>query len=126
MVGGAAYDTTTPLVYNGVFAFNGTTWRTVLADGHGQWTALLFSTPVALHGRLYLINGMTSPAAVSQYRLLSSDDLGATWVAQDVGPGGSESVADVVLTTGSLVLRIPGLTTGNPIGKNVYSFGLES
>lgn len=124
LVGGSAYDGTTPVNYNGVFAFNGSTWRTILADGHGQFTAWLFCAVAVLHGRIYQFNG--TPGFISDYRVLSSDDLGATWTTQKVGAGGSESVADVVLTTGSLVLRIPGLTTGNPIGKNVYSFGLEA
>lgn len=123
VIGGATYDQTTPLTYNGVYAFDGSTWRTVLADGHGQWSAYLFSTAVALHGRLYLMNG--SIGVADQYRLLSSDDLGQTWVDQNVGAGATSSTADIALTTDSLILRIPGLTTGSPLGKNVYSFGLE-
>ena len=124
VIGGATYDQTTPLTYNGVYAFDGSTWRTVLADGHGQWSAYLFSTAVALHGRLYLMNG--SIGVADQYRLLSSDDLGQTWVDQNVGAGATSSTADIALTTDSLILRIPGLTTGSPLGKNVYSFGLEA
>ena len=124
VVGGATYDNTTPVVYDGVYAFNGSTWRTVLAEGHGQWTGLLFSTVVALHGRLMMFSG--SVGVTNQYRLLTSDDKGATWTTQKVGPGGTPTGADIVITTSSRVLRIPGLSTGNAIGKNVYSFGLEA
>lgn len=124
VVGGATYDQTTPIVYNGVYAFDGTSWRTVLADGHGQWTALLFSTAVALHGRIYLING--SIGVADQYRLLSSDDLGQTWITQDVGAGAGASTADIALTTDTLILRISGLTNGSTFGKLLYSIGLEA
>lgn len=124
VVGGATYDNTTPITYNGVFAFDGSTWRTVLPDGHAQWSALLFSTVVALNGRIYIINGAVGVA--NQYRLVSSDDLGANWTTQHVGPGGAESIADIAMTTDSIILRIPGLSTGNPIGRDIYSFGLEA
>lgn len=119
IVGGGRYDDTEPVAFNGVFAFDGTTWTTLLADGHTQWEATYYNAAAALNGRIWLFNGFTGTEELQ--RALHSDDGGATWMEFPGGSGGDASHADAVAATTGGVLRI----SGNLSERNVYAFTEE-
>lgn len=116
LVGGAVYD---PAVqYNGVFAFDGTSWETVLPDGHGQFLATSFHQVVSLGGFLWLIGGFHLAGGVDLNRVLTSP-TGATWANFAFGGGLGAAHADCVGVSGTRFLRIEGSGYSD---RTVYSF----
>ncbi|MFO0745060.1 MAG: sialidase family protein [Myxococcota bacterium] len=118
VIGGGLYADAdiTPPAYNGVFAFDGSTWTTVLADGHAQWQASYYNAVAALGGRLWLFDGFTGIDELS--RVMVSDDHGATWRELPGGAGGDPSHADQVVALDDRILRI----SGNLSERRVYAF----
>lgn len=118
IVGGGLYaDAAVPAVaHNGVFAFDGTTWTTVLPDGHDQWQPSYYNALAALDGRLWLINGFTGVDELA--RTLVSDDGGLTWRELPGGPGGEPSHADAVVALDDRILRV----SGNLSERRVYAY----
>ncbi len=116
VVGGGRYDDTDPVAYNGVYAFDGEVWTTVLPDGHAQWEATYYNALASSGGRLWLLNGFTGTEELS--RALVSDDDGATWFTLPGGSGGGASHADAVVAADDVVLRV----SGNLNERNVYTF----
>jgi hypothetical protein len=106
IVGGGRYDETDNPAFNGVFAFDGSTWTTVLPDGHDQWTASYYNALAALDDRLWLFNGFDGIDNLC--RAIYSDDGGATWTEYPGGSGGRASHADDVLALHDRVLRVSG------------------
>lgn len=125
LTGGSVYDNTSPLVYNGVYSFDGTTWVEILPDGHAQWTASQYSVPCVLHGRIWLFNGYDAGTTADLYRPLYSDDKGATWSSFVGGSGGDASHADYAMASNTRVVRIPGFSSGTELGRPIYTFELE-
>ena len=119
IVGGGRYDDVDVVAYNGVYAFDGEVWTTVLADGHAQWTATYYNALAASQGRLWLFNGFTGTEELS--RALYSDDDGATWSTLPGGSGGVPSHADAVVAADDVVLRVSGSLSE----RNVYQFARE-
>lgn len=116
VVGGGRYDDTDPVAFNGVFAFDGATWTTVLPDGHTQWEATYYNALATLDGRLWLFNGFTGTEEL--VRALYSDDGGLTWSESPGGSGGVASHADAVVALEDRVLRVSGSLSE----RNVYAF----
>jgi len=118
VIGGGLYaDADMPAVaFNGVYAFDGATWTTVLPDGHAQWQASYYNAAAALGGRLWLFNGFTGVDELS--RTLVSDDAGLTWRTLPGGSGGEASHADAVVALSDRILRI----SGNLSERRVYAF----
>ncbi len=116
IVGGGRYDDTATVAYNGVYAFDGDTWTTVLPDGHAQWAPSYYNALAASQGRLWLFNGFTGTEELN--RALYSDDGGVTWSTLPGGSGGNTSHADAVVAADDVVLRI----SGNLSERNVYQF----
>jgi hypothetical protein len=106
VVGGGLADDDEPIAFNGVFAFDGDEWTTVLPDGHDQWEATYDSALAVLDGRLWLFNGSTGTEDLS--RALFSDDGGATWSELPGGSGGMASHGDAAVAAGDHVLRVSG------------------
>lgn len=106
VLGGGRYDDTVPVAFNGVYAFDGTTWTTVLPDGHDQWEATYYNAAATLDGRIWLFNGYTGTDELS--RGLYSDDQGATWSEYPGGSGGVASHADDVIALEDRILRVSG------------------
>lgn len=106
LVGGGRYDDTDGVAFNGVYAFDGAVWTTVLPDGHAQWQATYYNAVAALDGRLWLFDGFTGTEELQ--RALYSDDAGATWSEYPGGSGGVPSHADDVLAVDDRILRVSG------------------
>lgn len=106
IVGGGRYDETLCVAYNGVYSFDGTSWTTVLADGHSQFQASYYNALATLEGRLWLLNGYTGTEDLS--RAIYSDDGGTTWAEFPGGSGGVASHADAVVALPDRVLRVSG------------------
>lgn len=120
IVGGGLYadDPYVPEAFNGVFAFDGTTWKTLLPDGHKQFTATFYNPVVSLAGRLWLFNGYDPANNVELSRATVSDDDGSTWTTFAGGSGGPESHADAVVATQDRILRL----SGNIQERTVWEF----
>lgn len=120
VVGGALYaeDPWKPSEYNGVFAFDGTKWETILPDGHKQFGASGFHRVVSLAGRLWLLNGFDYTAGTEYLRAIYSDDNGLTWKQFPGGAGGQVSHADAIVVLKDRFLRI----SGNESEKTVWEF----
>ena len=108
IVGGGRYSGDVSVALNGVFAFDGTSWQTVLPDGHSQFTATFYNPVTSLSGRLWLFNGYDPKQDIELSRAMVSDDNGATWGEFPGGSGGPESHADALVTTGDRILRVSG------------------
>ena len=116
VLGGGRYDDTEPVAFNGVYAFDGMTWTTVLEDGHTHWEASYYNAVAALDGRLWMFNGYTGVEELS--RALYTDDGGTTWAQYPGGSGGVESHADAALALDDRVLRV----SGNLGAREVWAF----
>jgi hypothetical protein len=128
LVGGGVYDNGPLLGYNGVYSFDGTNWVEVLPDGHTQWTALLYSVPCAMHGRLWLFNGYDNATTQDVYRAVYSDDFGATWSTFLGGAGGAAggpSHADTVVAGQTRMVRLQGYSSGSASGRAIHTFAPE-
>ena len=122
IVGGGRYDEFNPVVYNGVFAFDGNKWETVLEDGHNglpQWEPCYWNSVAALGRRIWLFNG--SSTTTDYNRTVYSEDGGASWKPFPGGAGGHGSHADAVLALDDRILRIPPCT-GTYDQRLVYKF----
>lgn len=110
IIGGGRYasDPYVPTAFNGVYAFDGTNWETILPDGHSQFEASFYDAMTSASGRLWLFNGYDSDRDVELSRAMFSDDDGAHWTPFADGSGGAESHADAVLVTQDRILRISG------------------
>jgi hypothetical protein len=109
IVGGGRYTDTVTIAFNGVFAFDGTTWATMAPDGHDQFVATNYNPVASLNGRLWLFNGYEPVNNVELSRAVVSDDGGATWTTFAGGAGGPDpSHADATLTAGGRIIRISG------------------
>jgi hypothetical protein len=97
-----------PVSYNGVFAFDGTSWTTVLPDGHAQFEAGFYVSLVSTGDRLWLINGVDTATNLNIGRALYSKDDGVTWQSFSPGAGGGPSHADAVLPLAGSILRLSG------------------
>jgi N-acetylneuraminic acid mutarotase len=91
---------------NGVFTFDGTSWQTVLPDGHAQFAPSAYHGVLTLGGRLWVLNGYDFESNLA--RAVVSDDDGATWTTFADGAGGTASHADAVATASGRILRISG------------------
>lgn len=82
VVCGGTYDTSAANrdYYNGVFSFDGTTWTTELADGHGQFAAAMYTSSEAVNGRLYTFNGYNFNTGGNISRIVGTS-TGTTWSA---------------------------------------------
>lgn len=87
VVCGGAYDSTpaTRNYFNGVFSFDGTNWTTVLADGHGQFDAAMYTSTAVANGKIYTFNGYNFNTTGNIVRAVGSSD-GATWTAYATPP----------------------------------------
>jgi hypothetical protein len=119
VVGGGRYDDVDVVAYNGVYAFDGEAWTTVLPDGHEQFEASYYNALASTGDRLWLLNGYTGTEELN--RALVSDDDGATWTVLPGGSGGNVSHADAVVATDEVVLRI----SGNLSERDVHAFSRE-
>lgn len=110
LVGGGRYGTDPypSVAFNGVYAFDGTSWQTVLPDGHNQFVATYYNPVVSLNDRLWLFNGYDPMTDTELTRALYSDDDGKTWRTFADGPGGPESHADALTVASGRILRISG------------------
>ena len=124
IVGGGRYDETTPVMFNGVYSFDGINWETVLADGHGgppvQFKSAYYVALAALDGRLWLFNGVDSVTDFN--RAMYSENGGKTWEELPGGAGGQPSHADAVLALDDRVLRVPGLGVPSMDQRLVFKF----
>lgn len=80
LIGGGAYDASgaTRDYFNGVYSFDGTTWVTVLAEGHGQFGAAMYTTSEGVNGKLFTFNGYNFNTGGNISRIVGSPD-GITW-----------------------------------------------
>lgn len=110
LVGGGRYgtDPNKSVAFNGVYAFDGASWETVLPDGHAQLGAAIYNAVVSSGGRLWLFNGYDPATDTELSRATFSDDGGKTWGIFPGGAGGPVSHADALLVTGERVLRVSG------------------
>lgn len=110
VVGGGNYADipALPVAYNGVYAFDGNTWQTILPEGHTQFGAAFYQPFVSLEGRLWLFNGFDPYNNVELSRAMVSDDDGQTWASFPAGSGGDGSHADSLVAAGGRILRISG------------------
>lgn len=104
------------LAFNGVYAFDGTTWTTVLPDGHDVFEPSFYNTVVALNGRIWLFNGYDPGIGDNIDRALYSDDGGHTWERFALGAGGVASHADATVVIAGKILRISGNMDANENG----------
>jgi hypothetical protein len=116
VVGGGLYSYGDTVVFNGVYAFDGTTWTPVLPEGHTQFEPAYYLPVAAAAGRLWLFNGHTGLEEFN--RALYSDDHGLTWSELPGGAGGDTSHADAVVGLADRVLRV----SGNLSERRVYAF----
>lgn len=81
IAGSARYSSGTTDFSNAVLKFDGTTWTTVLADGHAQFKAARYHAVTAYNGKLWRFNGSTLNGTTvegdTQSALYSAD--GVTW-----------------------------------------------
>lgn len=116
LVGGGLYDDTDPVVFNGVYTFDGEAWTEVLPDGHTQFDPAYYLPMAEAAGRLWVFNGHDG---VEEFgRALFSDDGGATWAELPGGAGGATSHADAVVGLADRVIRV----SGNLSERRVYAF----
>lgn len=121
LVGGGRYDDSgDEKVFNGVFAFDGVRWTSILDDGHGQFAPSTYNSVAALGSRIWLFNGNTGGNA-DYSRAVYSDNGGVTWAEFPGGSGGGATHADAVLAISDRILRIPG-PTGSFNQRLVYAF----
>jgi hypothetical protein len=117
VVGGGRYAVAANS-YNGVFAFDGVSWQTILPDGHAQFEASAWHGLASLAGRLWIFNGYDFNADSDLARAVGSDDNGATWTSFPPGSGGDPSHADAVVSLSDRIIRV----SGNLNGKTIYQF----
>ncbi len=110
-----------PIAYNGVYAFDGNTWTTILPDGHDQFTAAFYLPVVSIDGVLWLFNGYDPLPNVNMSRALFSEDDGLTWQTFADGSGGAPSHADAVGVVSNRILRLSGNMDGDE--RTVWQFG---
>jgi hypothetical protein len=114
LVGGGRYENDGAKdCYDGVFKFDGTTWTTVLAEGHNTWRAggRAYHNVVSAGGRLWVITGSTSTAGGSNPIILFSEDKGVSWSEFDRCEWGRDvggSHADGVTVVGERIYRASG------------------
>ncbi len=130
LCGGGRYDDRDPAEaqrawFDGVYAFNGATWREVLREGHNQWPngGRTYHNVVRMFGeRLWLFTG-SSPASGSSPEILVSDDRGAHWELLDyIDWGqGNGSHADAVTVDGNAIVR----ASGNAQDRGTYRISRE-
>lgn len=120
VVGGGNYADVpaVPIGYNGVYAFDGTSWETILPEGHSQFGTAFYQPLISLDGRLWLFNGYDPKKDVELSRALVSDDNGHTWKSFAEGSGGDGSHADSLVVAGGRILRI----SGNLSERTVWEF----
>lgn len=117
IVGGGAYGTS-PLAYNGVYSFDGSTWTEVLADEHGQFEPGYWQAVAYANGRIWQFNGYNDTNG-NLSRATYSEDGGYTWAEFAGGSGGPVSHADQVVGLASgRVVRM----SGGPNQKTVHVF----
>jgi hypothetical protein len=119
VIGGGLYSSGDTVVFNGVYAFDGVAWETVLPDGHDQFEAAYYLPVAAAGGRLWVFNGHTGLEEFN--RVLTSDDLGATWTEQPGGAGGDTSHADAVVGLEDRVVRVSGSLNE----RRIYAFVVD-
>lgn len=121
VVGGGNYADipALPVALNGVYAFDGSTWTTVLPEGHKQFVPAFYQPLVSFDGRLWLFNGYDPKNDVELSRAMVSDDDGATWTSFADGSGGSGSHADSLIAAGDRIVRV----SGNLSERAIWEFG---
>lgn len=104
VVCGGAYDSSaaTRNYFNGVFSFDGTTWTTDVADGHGQFAAAMYTSTAVANGKLYTINGYNFNTTGNINRVVATTD-GTTWTAHTAPPWLATHAMSTV-TSGNRVL----------------------
>jgi len=107
LVGGGRYADNA-FSYNGVFAFDGTSWQTILPDGHPQFEPSSWHTTASVAGRLWILNGYDFNVESNLLRAAFSDDDGSKWSSFGPGPGGVPSHADAVVALSDRIIRVPG------------------
>jgi len=120
VVGGGRYGTDpyASVAFNGVFAFDGTSWETVLPDGHDQWVGTIYTAVASVGDRLWLFNGYDTSTDTELSRALFSDDDGRTWQSFPGGAGGDVSHADALVVASGRLLRV----SGNLSERAVWAF----
>jgi len=110
VVGGGRYwdEPYKPVAYNGVWAFDGSSWEAVLPDGHAQFKPSIWNPVISHDGRLWLFNGYDPYGDVELSRAMVSDDDGKTWTSFPGGAGGPESHADALVVANDRILRVSG------------------
>jgi hypothetical protein len=110
VVGGGRYADLpyAPDSYNGVFAFDGTNWETVLPDGHHEFEASFYNPVISLRGRLWLFNGFNPEQNTEFARAVYSDNNGSSWSTFSGGAGGATSHADSLTVAGNRIIRVSG------------------
>jgi photosystem II stability/assembly factor-like uncharacterized protein len=96
------------LAFNGVYAFDGKTWTTVLPDGHSVFEQSFYNSIVALNGRIWMFNGYDPAITDNIDRALYSEDGGYTWQRFALGAGGVASHADATVVVNGKILRVSG------------------
>lgn len=118
VVGGGQYDGTTKPDFNGVWAFDGSSWTEVLANGHTQFIGMRFHQVLSLHGRLWALGGYNQNTTGDDLnRAIYSDDNGANWHEFPGGIGYAAAHAQAACTTPSRILMIS--TYGD---RTVYTY----
>jgi hypothetical protein len=96
----------TEVAYNGVYSFDGSTWTTVLPDGHNQFTPSYYHNLASTGDRLWLVNGVDLATQDNLARVMYSDDDGKTWQQYQPGFGGGPAHAEAVMAWPDRILRI--------------------
>jgi hypothetical protein len=107
LVGGGRYGAPA-FSYNGVFSFDGTTWQTILPDGHAQFEPSAWHTLSSVQGRLWLLNGYNFNVESDLSRATFTDNGGSKWSTFAPGSGGVATHADAVVALSDRIVRIPG------------------